>query len=112
MSRLPIKLFVIVAVAVAVGLAMAVSPFASTSPDGLNKVAEDKGFIDKGELHQVQESAPIEGYAFPGIDDERVAKGVAGLVGTLGVFVAGFGVAAVLRRRETPSARSATTLSS
>ena len=109
MSR---KLFVIVAVAVAVGLAMAVSPFASSSPDGLNKVAEDKGFIDRGELHKVQESSPIEGYAFPGIDNERVAKGVAGLVGTLGVFAAGYGVACLLRRRETPSARSVTTLSS
>ncbi|MDP9134220.1 MAG: PDGLE domain-containing protein [Actinomycetota bacterium] len=106
------KLFVALAVAVAVGLATAVSPFASSSPDGLNKVAEDKGFIDAGKLHKVQESSPIEGYAFPGIDNERVAKGVAGLVGTLGVLAVGYGVAALLRRRDTPSARSVTTASS
>ena len=101
------RFLVIIAVALAVGLAVAVSPFASSSPDGLNKVAEDKGFSDAGRLHQVQESSPIEGYAFPGIENDRVAKGVAGLAGTLGVFAGGYGVAALLRRRDTPSARSA-----
>jgi len=90
--------FVLAALAVAIGLAVAVSPFASSSPDGLNKVAEDKGFIDTGTVHRLQEDSPIPGYAFPGIGDDRVAKGVAGFVGTLGVFGIGFGVAFVLRR--------------
>ena len=36
------RLFVIVALAVAVGLGTAVSPYASSSPDGLEKVAEKK----------------------------------------------------------------------
>lgn len=112
MSRIPTRLFVIVAVSVAVGLAMAVSPFASSSPDGLNKVAEDKGFIDAGKLHSLQQDSPIPGYAFPGIENERVAKGVAGLVGTLGVFAVAYGAAYLLRRRGAPSARSATTASS
>ena len=59
----------------------------------------------------------LPGYAFPGIADERVAKGVAGFIGTLGVFALGFGAAAVLRRRatrdrETSWPASATTPSS
>lgn len=112
MSRIPAQLFVIVAVAVAVGLATAVAPFASSSPDGLEKVATDKAFIDKGELHSLQEDSPIPDYAFPGIENERVATGVAGSVGTLGVFAVGFGVGYLLRRRGAPSARSATTPSS
>jgi hypothetical protein len=100
MSKVSIRIFVVLALAVAVGLATAVSPFASTSPDGLTKVSKDKGFDDTGKLHSVQEDSPIPGYAFPGIDNEKVAKGVAGFVGTLGVFAIGFGVAYVLRRRD------------
>jgi PDGLE domain len=98
-----VRYFVIVAVAVAVGLATAVSPFASGSPDGLEKVATDKGFAAQGRTHAVQEDAPIADYAFPGIHDERVATGVAGFVGTLGVFAVGYGLAFVLRRRPTPA---------
>ena len=32
-------------------------------------------------------------YAFPGVDDERLATGLAGFAGTLIVFMAGYGVA-------------------
>lgn len=91
--------FAALAVALAVGLATAVSPFASSSPDGLEKVAQDKGFVDEGRLHAVQADAPVPDYAFPGIHDERVATGVAGFAGTLGVFALGYGLAWALRRR-------------
>jgi len=92
------KAFVAVALAVAVGLAVAVSPFASSSPDGLNKVAEDKGFLDTAAPSSIQDGSPIPGYAFPGVENERVATGLAGFVGTLTVFVLGFGLAALLAR--------------
>jgi len=95
------RLLVLLALAISVGLATAVSPFASSAPDGLNRVAADHAFADRGEPHALQQDAPIPGYAFPGIGDERVAKGVAGFVGTLGVFAIGFGAAVVLRRRTT-----------
>jgi hypothetical protein len=94
------RLFVILALAVAVGLSTAVSPFASSSPDGLEKVATDKAFVDDGRLHSLQDDSPIPDYAFPGIGNERVATGVAGFVGTLGVFALGFGAAWLLRRRD------------
>lgn len=93
------RLFVIVALAVAVGLGTAVSPYASSSPDGLEKVAEKQAFVDKGRLHPVQKDAPIANYAFPGIANKRVATGVAGFVGVLFVFAFGYGLAFVLRRR-------------
>lgn len=93
------KVFVTVAVAVAVGLATAVSPFASSSPDGLNKVAEDQGFAGKGRVSPVQEGAPGAGYAFPGVADERLATGLAGFAGTLVVLALGYGLALMLRRR-------------
>ena len=84
MRRIPTGMFVAIALALAIGLATAVSPFASPSPDGLEKVAEQKAFLDEGKLHSLQEESPIPDYAFPGIENERLATGVAGFVGTLG----------------------------
>lgn len=106
------RLFVIVALAVAVGLAVAVSPFASGAPDGLNRVAEDKGFAGNGRLAQIQEDAPIEGYAFPGVGNERAAKGLAGFFGALGVFAMAYGLALVAARRGAARSRSVSTPSS
>lgn len=96
--------FVGIALGVAVALGAFVSPFASSSPDGLNKVAIDHGFDHTGELHAVQERAPLPAYAVPGVRDERVTKGLAGLAGTVAVFVAGIGLAAALRRRNSVGA--------
>jgi hypothetical protein len=90
------KLFTILALAVAVGLATAVSPYASSSPDGLEKVAGDKAFLDRGEA---QETSVLSDYAMPGIGDERVATGLAGFAGTLLVFGLGYGVVVMARRR-------------
>lgn len=100
MRALSTKLFVVFALAVAIGLAGAFSPFASSAPDGLNRVAEDKAFLDSGRLANAQESSPIPDYAFPGVKDERLATGLAGFAGTLIVFGAGFGLAAAARRRD------------
>jgi hypothetical protein len=104
MSRISLRIFCVLALAVAVGLATAVSPYASASPDGLERVAGDKAFLDSARLHHVQRSAPIPDYAFPGVTDARLATGLAGFAGTLGVFVLGFGVAAVARRRRPAAA--------
>lgn len=98
MRRIPTIAFVALALAVAVGLGTAASPFASSHPDGLERVATDKGFVHAGTAHAVQDGSPIPGYAFPGIGDARVATGVAGFVGTLGIFAIGFGIAWGLRR--------------
>jgi PDGLE domain len=91
--------FTVLALAVAVALGTALAPFASSSPDGLEKVAEEKGFLDKGRLAPVQESSPAPDYAFPGVGDARLATAAAGFVGTIGVFLLGGGVVAVVRRR-------------
>jgi hypothetical protein len=98
------RVFTALALALAVGLATAAAPFASTSPDGLEKVAEEKGFLGEGRPAPVQEESPIAGYAFPGVENERLATGLAGFVGTLAVFAIGYGLAFALRRRERPGA--------
>jgi hypothetical protein len=89
------KRFTILALAVAVGLAAAASPYASSSPDGLEKVAGDRAFAERA---TVQES-PAPGYAFPGVGDARAATGLAGFAGTLIVFGLGYAAARTARRR-------------
>jgi hypothetical protein len=93
------RLFTIFALALAIGLATAASPFASSHPDGLERVAADKAFLDDGRLAPLQKDAPVPDYAFPGVENDRLATGLAGFIGTLGVFAIGYGLAAIARRR-------------
>jgi hypothetical protein len=99
MRRIRLHLFIGFALVVAVGLAVLASPYASSSPDGLEQVAESKGFLDDGSPHSLQDSSPVPDYAFPGVDDPRLATALAGLVGTLLVAAAGMAVVALARRR-------------
>ena len=99
MPRIPTGLFVALALAVAVGVGTAVAPFASTQPDGLERVAHDEAFADAGRAHAVHDSSPIPDYAFPGVENERVATGLAGFVGSLGTFSLMYVIALGLRRR-------------
>ena len=74
-----------------------ISPLASAWPDGLERVAEDKDFIEDAQ------DAPYEvipDYVFPGVGNEAVATVLAGIVGTLVVFGLAYGLGALLRRRE------------
>jgi len=83
----------------AVFLAVVISPFACPWLDGLEKVAEDKGFLEKGEGEPVFVS-PIPDYAWPGLRSEKLATSAAGIFGTLLVFGMGYGVAALTRKRQ------------
>lgn len=73
------------------------SPLASAHPDGLEWVAEQKGFLEAARepLYNI-----IPDYVFPGISNEALATIVAGLLGTLVVFGVALGVA-LLRRKQT-----------
>ena len=99
MKRIRKRLFVGLALVVAVGLAVLASPYASSSPDGLEKVAETKGFLADGRPHSLQDRSPAPDYAFPGDHDPRLATALAGLVGTLLVAAAGIAVVGLARRR-------------
>ena len=73
------------------------SPLASSSPDGLARVAEDKGFIDVGKEAPYQ---IIADYVFPGIENEALATILAGWIGTLILFGMAYGVAWLLKSRK------------
>ncbi len=70
------------------------SPLASSSPDGLERVAEDKGFIN---LAQESPFQVIADYVFPGMENEALATILAGLIGTIILFGMAYGVAWLLK---------------
>lgn len=72
------------------------SPLASPWPDGLERVAEDHGFMElaQGPLYEL-----IPDYLLPGVGQEQLATILAGIIGTLAVFGIGLGVGYLLRIR-------------
>ncbi len=89
------KYWWVIGLLLALGVAL-LSPLASPHPDGLERVAENEGFLDQAEDAPYQ---AIPDYSFPGIENEAVATIVAGLVGTALLFGLGYGLAWALRRR-------------
>ena len=68
----------------AAGMIAALSFLASTSPDGLDRVAKDKGFIASS-YNAIK--SPLADYLFPGIKDPRASVAVSGLIGVAAVFL-------------------------
>jgi hypothetical protein len=92
--RNPTTVLVVVGIAIALLITL-FSPLASASPDGLEKVAENKGFIESAK------DAPyklIADYAFPWVDNEDLATILAGAVGVLIVAGVTFALAFGLQR--------------
>ncbi|GIH66107.1 MULTISPECIES: energy-coupling factor ABC transporter permease [Microbispora] len=83
---------------VAVLLAGVVSFYASSAPDGLEKVAADKGLSAQEKPHAV-EDGPLAGYSVKGVENQRLSGGLAGVAGVALTVVAGGGVFYVIRRR-------------
>lgn len=88
-------------------LAGVVSFYASASPDGLEKVAADKGFDAKAEEHAAADS-PLADYGVEGITDGRLSGGLAGVIGVGATVVAGTGIFWAVRSRRTAEDASPT----
>lgn len=89
------KVVWIAGLVIAVALAI-ISPLASSHPDGLEWVAEQRGFLDRaqGPLYEI-----IPDYVLPGVSNEALATILAGVIGALIVFGAAAGVAHVRQNR-------------
>ncbi|QIP86073.1 cobalt ABC transporter permease [Streptomyces sp. Tu 2975] len=92
-------------------LAGFVSFYASADPDGLEKVAADKGIDRTVEEHAAADS-PLADYGVKDVSDARLSGGLAGVIGVGATVAIGSGVFYVIRRRrseesEPESARGA-----
>jgi hypothetical protein len=96
MRRARLGAFIALGVAVAFALAFFASPYASSQPDGLNKVAIDQGFAQQEQPHAFQ-NLPTAGYGVRGISSDRLSTGLAGVIGVGVTFALGLGLFALVR---------------
>ncbi|MEU5167507.1 energy-coupling factor ABC transporter permease [Streptomyces mutomycini] len=89
--------------AAALVLAGFVSFYASANPDGLEKVAADKGIDEKVQEHGAAGS-PLADYGVKDVENARISGGLAGVIGVGATVAVGSGVFWAVRRRRTPEA--------
>jgi cobalt/nickel transport protein len=79
-------------------LAGVVSFYASSHPDGLEKVAEDIGFIETAKENTNADSL-LADYGVKGVDNERLSVGAAGVIGVIATGVISTGLFMLVRRK-------------
>ncbi|MEO6318007.1 MAG: PDGLE domain-containing protein [Acidimicrobiales bacterium] len=89
----------LVGLLVAVALAAVLSSYASSQPDGLEKVADEEGFLSSAQDHDLADS-PLADYGVRGVDDDRLSVGLAGLAGVAATLAVGGGLLWLVRRRD------------
>lgn len=90
--------FLILGLLVSALLAGGASFYASSSPDGLEKVAQDVGFIDTAKDHANSDTA-LADYSVKGVENERLSVGVAGVIGVIATGAVSGGLFLLLRRK-------------
>ncbi|MCX5776545.1 MAG: PDGLE domain-containing protein [Candidatus Firestonebacteria bacterium] len=93
------KRIIMSGLAVALILACGISYFASSSPDGLERVAHDKGFLEKSEGKEVFK-APLSDYKLSFVKEDLLSNAAAGLLGTLLVFGLTFALGKLVSKRK------------
>lgn len=91
--------FVLVGLGTALAIAVFLSPFASSDPDGLDRVSQDHGFDKQAQADTPAKKLPFyaifQEYALRGVP-QAVATPLAGLIGTLTVFGLAWGAGKLL----------------
>ncbi len=100
MNKLSNNKFIAAGFLVAALLAGGASYYASSHPDGLEKVAEDIGFIDTAKDSAVADS-PLADYGIKGIDNPRVSGGLAGILGIIATGAVGGALFLFIRKKPT-----------
>lgn len=98
MTRPSNRTVLVVGVLVALLLAGVVSFYASSNPDGLERVAQDHGLSETEREHATGDG-PLADYRARGVEDDRLATAVAGITGGLVVLGLFTGLTLLLRRR-------------
>ena len=96
MDRKNLAMFLVGGLIVALGLAFFLSPLASSSPDGLEKVSVDEGFDSTAKDHDLADS-PLADYGVRGVEDEGLSTCLAGIIGVVVTFGLGLLLFAAIR---------------
>jgi cobalt/nickel transport protein len=92
------KTFLISGFIASLFLAGVVSFSASSHPDGLEKVAEDIGFIETAK-ENTNSDVILSDYGFKGIDNPRLSTGAAGVIGVIATGAISTGFFLLIRRK-------------
>ena len=93
-----LKKFYLLFFIAALSLAGGLSFYASSSPDGLEKVAEDEGFLESAEDSALSNS-PLADYGLAGLDSERLSVGIAGVVGVVATAIIALALFTLIKKR-------------
>lgn len=74
--------FLLAGIAISILIAGVLSFYASSHPDGLEKVAEEKGFLDTAK-DPLNSGSPLADYGISGVENERLSVGLSGIVGVI-----------------------------
>jgi hypothetical protein len=99
MKSISSKKFYLGGAVISLILAGVVSFYASSHPDGLEKVAEEIGFSETAKDPATAGSA-LADYGVAGVDDERTSVGIAGVLGVLATGVVATGLFYYLGKRK------------
>ena len=92
------KTFLIAGFIASLFLAGVVSFYASSNPDGLEKVAGDIGFSETAK-ENTNSDGILADYGVKGIDNPRLSTGAAGVVGVVATAAISTGLFALIRRK-------------
>ena len=92
------KTFLISGFIASLFLAGIVSFYASSNPDGLEKVASDIGFIDSAKDHTTSDGV-LADYGVKGVDNARLSTGAAGVIGVIATGAVSTSLFFLIRRK-------------
>ena len=78
--------FILAGIALSLLIAGVLSFYASSHPDGLEKVAETKGFLDTAK-DPINAGSPLADYGVSGVERERLSVGASGIIGVLATLL-------------------------
>ncbi len=99
MKPVSAKRFYIGGALISLILAGGVSFYASSHPDGLEKVANDIGFIETAKDPATAGSA-LADYGIAGVENERASVGLAGVIGVVATGAVATGLFIYLGKRK------------
>jgi cobalt/nickel transport protein len=87
---------------ISLAIAALISPFASTDPDGLDRVAQDLEFESKATQEPITSKLPpsqiFAEYSVKAVNEPKISTAIAGVVGTLITFGLAWGLGKVAIR--------------
>lgn len=100
-GRMSLRTLLVVGLLLAAAVAGVLSFYASSEPDGLERVATDNSLSPEEAPHPMADS-PLADYGVRGVDDPRLSTGLAGIAGSLVVLALAGGLFLLIRRRSAP----------